>query len=59
MPTQKESAFVRGGRELLKTGKHLCETSRERIERGKRLRKDLSERTSREDSARRRAGRSE
>ena len=58
MPKQKESAFVRQGRELVRTSKQLCGASRERIEHGKRMREDVGERTSRADSARRRAGRS-
>ncbi len=56
MPKAQSGEVIRQGRELVRTSKHLCGASRERIEHGKSLREDAGKKKSRADSARRRAG---
>lgn len=59
MPKLTRSELIQRGRDLLKHSKHLCQASRERIERGKRLREDLDERTLWPDVVRRKAAHAE
>ncbi len=49
MSKKDETTLVRQGRELVRQSKQLCDASHQRIERGKRLREDVCEQTSKAD----------